>query len=88
MKITLNTETGNLVVSIMRITGGSISKTIKDALTMYMEKLQKVHYEPPNIKNLTVYKVTKKKVKLKIPVLLNGKVVYRVDKLTATFIDQ
>lgn len=41
-----------------------------------------------NQKNLTVYQVTKKKVKLETPVLLNGKVVYRVDKLTATFVDQ
>lgn len=41
-----------------------------------------------NQKNLTVYQVTKKKVKLETPVLLDGKVVYRVDKLTATFVDQ
>lgn len=50
MKITLNTETANMLVSIMRTTGGSISKTTKDAFQMYLDKLQteKDHYDPPN----------------------------------------
>lgn len=50
MKITLNTETGNMIVSIMRITGGSISKTVRDALKLHLEQLQseKDHYDPTN----------------------------------------
>ena len=50
MKITLNTETANMLVSIMRTTGGSISKTVRDALQMQLDKLQteKDHYDPPN----------------------------------------
>lgn len=38
-------------------------------------------------RNLVVYKVVKTKVKVKIPILLNGKVLHRVEKLTATWID-
>ena len=38
-------------------------------------------------RNLVVYKVVKTKVKVKIPILLNGKVLDKVDKLTATWID-
>ena len=50
MKITLNTETANVLVSIMRITGGSISKTVRDALQIHLDKLQteKDHYDQPN----------------------------------------
>lgn len=39
-------------------------------------------------RNLTVYQVTKTKVDVKIPILLNGKVQHRVEKLTATWIDK
>lgn len=38
-------------------------------------------------RHLVVHEVTKKKVKLEIPILLNGKVQHRVEKLTATWID-
>jgi len=40
MKITLNTETGDLLVASMTITEDSISKTIRDALTMYLKHLK------------------------------------------------
>jgi len=40
MKITLNTETGDLLVASMAITEASISKTIRDALTMYLKHLK------------------------------------------------
>lgn len=40
MKITLNTETGDLLVASMTITEASISKTIRDALTMYLKHLK------------------------------------------------
>lgn len=40
MKITLNTETGDLLVASMAITEASISKTIRDALTMYLKYLK------------------------------------------------
>lgn len=49
MKITLNTETGAMIISAIEITGSSINKIVRDAMIVYLEKLkQKDQYDHTN----------------------------------------
>lgn len=40
MKVTLNTETGAMIISAIEITGNSINKIVRDAMTVYLEQLK------------------------------------------------